>query len=218
VLLAVCAANVSAQYSIKEATTAPPGALDKGISSILREGSVQFLDESGAVQAELWFVKELAAKATPEQVKNGLTYREVPETSVLGVIEFKKQGSDYRKQKIKPGVYTLRLAYQPQDGDHMGTAPYPEFALLLAAQDDKKPALIEEVKEMHDLSTKATGTSHPGVFLLFQAKDPGATPRLQKADNPAVHWLLTYRQPVNANGQKTFLVFALTLIGVSPAA
>ena len=40
-------------------------------------------------------------------------------------------------------VYTLRLAYQPMDGDHMGTAPYSEFCLLVGAEMDTKPDLLE---------------------------------------------------------------------------
>ena len=48
---------------------------------------------------------------------------------------------------VPPGVYTLRLGYQPQDGDHMGTAPHSEFCLACPAAEDngaatgkKKPA------------------------------------------------------------------------------
>ena len=32
---------------------------------------------------------------------------------------------------------------QPMDGDHMGTAPYNEFCLLIPADKDKKPDLLD---------------------------------------------------------------------------
>jgi len=51
-----------------------------------------------------------------------------PRTTLLGALRVHKTEIDYRKQKLKEGVYTLRLAYQPADGDHMGTAPNAEFA------------------------------------------------------------------------------------------
>src|SRR6202011_5762709 len=92
---------------------------------------------------EVWFRKELPVKATAEQLKNGLTYREVEESTVFGTIRYEQEASDYRKQKIKPGVYTMRLGFQPMDGDHMGTAPYGEFCLLVAAKADEKPDVMD---------------------------------------------------------------------------
>jgi hypothetical protein len=203
-------------YSIKEAKTAPPKEVDKAIIATLAERSIQLLGAKGDMLAELWFPKEIAAKATPEQVKAGLTYRELPETVLLGVVRFVEQSSDYRGQKIKPGVYTMRLAFQPMNGDHMGTAPYNEFALLVPVDDDKKPDPFKEPKELQDLSQKASGTTHPAVYLLFPGKDPGAAPKL--VSQPGGHWVLNVKQEVKADGKKTTIVIGLTLIGKSASA
>ena len=46
---------------------------------------------------------------------------------MVGAVQFPEVWKDYRKQKIKAGVYTLRIGVQPEDGDHMGTAPFNEF-------------------------------------------------------------------------------------------
>src|SRR5205807_6737297 len=100
------------------------------IAKLLTDRSIQLLDQKGTPLCELWFRKEVPAKATPEQIKNGLTYRELDETTLLGAIRIDQLMTDYRKQKIKPGVYTLRLGFQPMDGDHMGTAPYNELGLV----------------------------------------------------------------------------------------
>ena len=114
----------------------------------------------------LWFRKEIPVKATAEQVKNGLTYREIPEGSLIGLAKFEKVFIDYRKQAIPAGTYTLRIAVQPDTGDHRDTAPHADFVLLTPVADDK----ILEVPELKDLvkrSLKSTGGDHPGVMLLY---------------------------------------------------
>src|SRR5262245_39588064 len=163
VLLVLAAPGWSAPaYSAKTvADAAPPKEVQEPIRKLLKNECVQLLDGKGTLMAELWFRKEVPAKATEAQMKNGLTYREVPQSTVLGVMRVPKAIFDYRKQKVKEGVYTLRLALQPMDGDHMGTAPYNDFCLASPAGEDKKPDLLE-VKSLHELSAKTTD-AHPSV-------------------------------------------------------
>src|SRR5204862_2362470 len=139
--------------------------------------SVQLLDDSGQLVCEVWVRKELPADATAEQIKNGLTYREVKQTEILGAIRFPQDGRDYRKQKVKAGVYTLRLGFQPQDGDHMGTAPHPEFLLLTAAKLDTKPATMP-IKTLIERSAASIDTAHPAVLLLFPNANAPENPEL----------------------------------------
>jgi hypothetical protein len=214
-LVAAWPAVAAAQYTVKEAETAPPKQLDKAVSDLLGPKSVQFLNKDELV-AEVWFRKEVPVTATPQQLEKGLTYEQIPETTLMGAIRIDKTVTDYRKQKIKPGVYTLRLGVQPMDGDHMGTAPDPYFFLVSPAAEDKKPGLIKDPKDLQDLSTKATGGSHPGVFLLVPVKDPGAEGKLVKM--PGDNWVLEKRLDATAKGQKGPLVIGLTLVGVSSAA
>jgi hypothetical protein len=129
----------------------------------------------------------------------------------LGVLRVNQQIGDYRQQKIKPGVYTLRLAFQPMDGDHMGTAPYNEFCLVVPAKRDDKPQPFADPKELHEKSTRATGTSHPGVFLLFPNPKPADKPQLVDKGNDT--WVLFAKEEADANGTKAPLGIALTLIG-----
>lgn len=199
------------KYSIKLAATPIPKELAEGIAKLMSDRSVQLLDDKGKLMAELWLRKEVPAIATPAQLKNGLTYRELEETTLVGAMRIDQQMLDYRKQKIKPGVYTLRVAYQPQDGDHMGTAPYTEFGLLSPAAEDKNPGPHKEAKELHEVSTKATGTSHPGVLLLFPNEKPKDTPEL--VSKPNGHWVLNFKVEVNVKDQKTTLGMGLNLIG-----
>jgi hypothetical protein len=204
-------------YSVKEAKTPPPEGLKEEIAKALGERSYQFVDEKGNLLCELWFRKEVPAKATPEQVKNGLTYRELPEGSLLGVVSFAKGASDYKKQKIKAGVYTLRLGFQPENGDHMGTAPYNEFCLLTPAADDKALAPLS-AKDLQESSTKASGTAHPSVLLLFpiSAKEAGAGAKV--VDKGDGHFVLTLKLELKVGDQKVDFGIGLTLIGVSAGA
>jgi hypothetical protein len=125
-----------------------------------------------------------------------------------------KPAFDYRKQKLKPGVYTLRLAMQPQDGDHMGTAPYSEFCVVSPAADDTKPDLLE-VKALNELSAKST-ESHPAVLLLFPGTGAAAEPKL--VNKGMGHWVLLFQLPAAAAGQKATLPVGLTLVGASASA
>jgi hypothetical protein len=209
-------AGANAGYTIKQAQTPPPKEVHEPIRQLLGDQSVQLLDDKGKVLCEVWFRKEVAVKATPDQVKNGLTYRELDESTVLGAIRFDQPTTDYRKQKVKPGVYTLRLGFQPMDGDHMGTAPYSDFCLIIPARLDQKPDLLD-TKALQELSAKAIGASHPGVFLLYPNEKPEVAPKLvDKGDNT---WVLNLAEPVSVGGKKAMagLGLGLTLVGHTTA-
>ena len=202
-------------YSIKSVEKTPaPNEVQEPIRKLLGEHCVQLLDAKGELLAEVWFRNDVPVKATEAQIQNGLTYAEVPESTILGAIRFPRQITDYRKQKIPAGVYTLRLANQPMDGDHMGTAPYSEFLLLSPAAEDKTPNTME-AKKLQELSGKTT-SGHPGVLLLFPGKGAAAEPKLEKKEEN--HWVLLFLQEVKIGDKKATLPIGLTLIGASSSA
>lgn len=214
--LAIAPAVLAAPaYSIKATEADPPKQLSDAVRKLLTKSCVQLLDDKESVLIELWLVKEVPAKATDAQIKNGLGYREVPSSTVVGAVRVAKTTLDYKKQKVPAGVYTLRLGIQPEDGDHMGTAPYNEFCLLCPAAEDKKPDLLE-VKELRELSAKTTD-NHPGVFVLFPGdKDAGDKPKL--VSKPGGHWVMFVNVPVKVGDKKAVLPFGLNLIGSSSSA
>ena len=216
VLLLFASAGWSApSYAVKTIADAPPPKeVQEPIRKLLKNECVQLLDAKGTLLAELWFRKEVPVTATEAQVKNGLTYREVAQATVLGVIRVPKTLFDYRKQKVKEGVYTLRLALQPMDGDHMGTAPYNDFCLVSPASEDKKPDLLE-TKSLHELSSKTTD-AHPSVLVLFPGAGAGAAPKL--VDKGEGHWVLMLQLDAKAGGNKAKLDLGLTLVGTSSSA
>lgn len=202
-------------YTLKVADLEPPKELKPDIRSQLLPKAYQIFDSAGKLFCEVWLVKSAVVKATSTQVQNGLTYQEVPPTTLLGAVRFPEDIQDYRKQDVKAGVYTLRFATQPQDGDHMGTAPHPEFCLLVSAELDEKPGPME-VKHLHDVSARSLEGGHPGVLLLFPNRKPNEEPRM--ADHGMGHWALHATVTVEVDGKKVPLGIALNLIGHSSAA
>ena len=160
----------------------------------------------------LWFRKEIPVKATAEQVKNGLTYREIPEGSLIGLAKFEKVFIDYRKQAIPAGTYTLRIAVQPDTGDHRDTAPHADFVLLTPVADDK----ILEVPELKDLvkrSLKSTGGDHPGVMLLYPHFGKEADAKLVAKENGVR--VLQLKRVVKADAGNSALGFSIVVAGYS---
>lgn len=197
-------------FTAKPVEQEPPKELKDPVRALLGNDAVQVADGKGGVLATFWFRKEIPAQATPDQVKNGLTYREIAPTTVVAAVQFPQTWSDFRKQEIPAGVYTLRMAIQPQDGDHMGTAPYNEFVLLSQADMDVKADTME-VKALHKLSGNSTGGTHPAVLLLFPNPKPDDAPKVTSKTNGI--WVLTVKRPIVAGTEKTTLGFGLTVVG-----
>src|SRR5262249_21733815 len=154
-------------------------------------------DEKGKVLCTVWPRKAV-------ETKGELAYTAIEESTIVGVVKFPDTWIDYRKQKTKPGVYTLRLAIQPEDGDHQRTAPVNEFCLLCAADKDTKPDAMEPMA-LHELSAKSGGRKHPSIMLLFPNPKPAAVPAV--APKPNDTWVLNFRVPATAGGKKADMGF-----------
>ena len=201
------------KYTVKTEDAPPPDELSAPVRALLDTKALSVSDAKGKPLCTVWPRKALEAKAGADP-KAGLKYANLDETTVIGAVRFPEVWGDYRKQKIKPGVYTLRLGFQPMDGDHQGTAPFNEFCLLAPAKKDEKPAPMD-AKALHQLSAGASGGSHPGVMLLFPNPQPAAEPSVEAKPNET--WVLNFQRPVSAGGQKAVLGFSLVVVGHSIA-
>jgi hypothetical protein len=211
----IVAAPIVAEKSWEAKSTQdePPAELAEKLRIELDKAAIQVVDPSGEIVLNLWMRSTIPVQATAIQIQNGVSYREIPEGTLLGTVKFPKAFRDTRNQEIAPGVYTLRYAIQPDIGDHAGTVPHPDFALLSPAEKDTSPETIE-VKELLKRSRLATGGDHPGVMLLFPMNAKEKATKVAVKDE--VFQVLQLQRMLSLeNGEKTPLTMALTVHGHS---
>jgi hypothetical protein len=215
-LAAPALAADASKWTAKAATSEPPQEVAAPVRALLGDKAVQVVDGDGKLVCEIWFRKELPVKASPEEIEKGITYRKVEQSTLLGAVRFAQPWVDFRKQNVKPGVYTFRMGWQPEDGNHQGTAPYGEFCLLLPVADDKTPDPLP-VKKLRDLSTKSISDGdHPVVMLLVPNAKADDTPKLVGVKSHNL-WMLSWKEPIAAGDKKGSLGIGLTVFGVTTA-
>lgn len=187
----------------------PPEGIAEPIRAVLDDAALVVRDGTQEVLT-VWFRAAIPVKATAEQVKNGLTYQEIPEGELVGVIRFPEKFTDYRKQTIAAGVYTLRFALQPDIGDHTGTSPHPEFCLMCPADKDSTTARIEKEK-LIELSSLVNDGRHPAVLLLWPHHDKDNTVKIVSKGNGV--FVAQLKRAVVAGDAKTTLGFGITVAG-----
>lgn len=166
--------------------------------------------------------KELAAywvrSSVPlREVSEQPTYDLIPEGTFLGVVEIKGEDlTDFRDQKLGPGVYTLRMGLQPQDGNHMGVAPTPEFLCLVPASKDASPEPMTHDGLMK-ISKDAAGTGHPAVLFLagFLEKPEGPMPNI--STNEQSHVILNLKTQAAAGEKSVEFPIGIVIIGITAA-
>lgn len=141
---------------------AEPSASDSLKKSLEPKGyRVRLAD--GKVLCEIWMRNGVASGKNDAQ---GAVYTSLGDSALIGVITFPQQATDFRKQAIRPGSYTLRYAVHPQDGNHLGISPIRDFLLLLPLGIDQDPGAKYKFEDLNALSKKASGTNHALVISL----------------------------------------------------
>src|SRR2546429_1450435 len=203
--------NVSrpADFSVKVADKEPPGQIGESIRKILQPKAVQLLDGDTPV-FEFWFGSEVALKSKPGSADKGLG--SIQETTLLGAVSVGNGQRDYKDNEIAGGAYTLRFGLQPQDGDHLGSAEYPYFAVLIPAKNDTQLDGITSFKAMTKASGKDTASNHPVVLSLRPvSSDTGDFPKLNEP--VAEHKSVRVKVPAKAGEEKTGIAFELVYKG-----
>lgn len=121
-------------------------------------------------RAEFWVAKQLttASKDVP-----GALYPSLSNGEFVGAVDLPQGMTDFRGQAIPAGLYTLRYQLLPQDGNHLGVSPNPDFLLAIPADSDPNPAQHYLYKKLIALSGKTTAIEHPAVIALDTAAEPG---------------------------------------------
>ena len=204
----LCAAAPVLTAKVEKVT--PPDTLTEPVRKVLDEQALVVRDGTAEVMT-VWFRTAIPVNATAEQVKNGLTYQEIPEGALVGAIRFPAKFTDFRKQEIAAGVYTLRFAVQPDIGDHTGTAPHPDFCLISPADKDTTAEPVDK-KKLIEISSLVNEGRHPAVLLLWPhaGKDVG----VKVVNKGGGVYVATVTRAVAAGDRKTTLGFAVTVAGV----
>lgn len=148
------------QYKVESTGAAP------AMADVMDTAGAKVTDAKGKVICEIWMRR--AIPTGPKSAEAAVTLPEVAHGTLMGVVSFPAAYSDRRGQSIKPGVYTLRYSYYPQNGDHQGVAPQRDFLLLTPAEADKDANAKPTFKELTEMSKKASGTPHPCVFSFWK--------------------------------------------------
>ena len=164
-LTAVCA---FAQYKL-ESAGAPPSEVAPGIRAALQKDGAKITGANGTV-CEVGLRTQVPTAANSEQT---VSFTDIAQGTLIGVIRFPVKGTDRRGQAIQPGVYTLRLSFYPADGAHQGVSQTRDFLLLSPAASDTDPAATPAFEQLVAMSKKASGVPHPAVLNCWKPDAPG---------------------------------------------
>jgi len=212
-LCTVAAGLASASdYTLTVADKEPPADLAPEVREALAPKAYQVAGPDGAVY-EFWFVPSLTSKANGPTAKE--TLLGVEEISVFGAVAVTDaEPHDFRDDPIDPGLFVLRMALQPKDGNHLGTAPYDTFAIMIPNARDGQLKERPDHDTMVELAQEGTIAEHPPILSLqpFE-KLEGETPRIEL--NEEHEWEFLYLTfPIDAAGTKGELKVGLVVHGV----
>lgn len=204
--------NASAQnYKAEALNEGPPKELAAPIQAALSQTGIRVTGPSGPV-CDLWLGKVVPGKANAPQTL-GVVFPQLAQGTLIGAIRLPNSTKDYRKQLIKAGVYTLRYALVPENGNHMGVAPQRDFVLASPAAADQDAATFT-LDQTLALSRKATGSNHPSVWSLASPEDqPKSLPSVFHLDDGDL-WLVEFSVPVAGSP----VPMALVVVGSAPEA
>jgi len=165
VTLFLCCAAASGQYQSASAG-APPAEAGPAMRESLQKDGIK-ITSGGTPYAELWF--RTAKPAGGSGSEDNATLSGIAIGAFVGLIRFDGPGADRRGQQIKPGVYALRYALMPVNGDHQGAAPQRDFLVLTQAAEDQDPKATPKFDDLISMSRRASGTPHPAVLSFWKA-------------------------------------------------
>jgi hypothetical protein len=195
----------------KADTVAAPNAsaVPKALLDMLDPQGARLVNDKGATVGEVWLVKgaALSQGGSSDAVCPGLGVGEL-----VGLLHYPSPGGDFRGQNIKAGFYTLRYAHMPQDGNHMGANPYPDFLVLSPVGADTAIDKALEFADLMKLSKLASGTVHPAVLSLIPVGSGARFPSAARSDQG--YWVLQMSLASKGGGSQPV---AVVLVGQTSA-
>ncbi len=188
VLLLLVSPCLAGGPKVERLEAPPPESVPEKIRTTL-EGQAYAVTLNGQELAHFWLLESL-----PEGAPGGgygLNFANIPYGAPLGAVKLLEEWKDYKDLPVPAGVYTLRYAHQPADGNHTGVSFYRDFLLLVPAGSDPGSEGEMEIDPLNALSKMSTGTVHPGVMAVFPIWDGVETTSVVK--NEMEQWTLAWK-------------------------
>jgi hypothetical protein len=200
------------EYTLASAESAPEGLSEAIAAQIAPQGYA--IGGPKRAYATLWLVKSASVPAE-FQATSAVKYP-FATGQLLGVLSIPKRAEfqDFRGNALEAGTYTLRYGRQPMDGNHIGTSDLADFLVAIPAEKDEDPAVIAEPQRLAELSSAASGTTHPAILSLqpvVEAPDAAALTH----DEEREFWILQVNAPVMRGAKADKLPLRLIVVGVS---
>ena len=181
--------------TVTTASVAIPPELAAPVGAVLAPEVVTIT--AGTAKLEFWWVRSLTLKAGAKTP----AWSHVADGTLVGALRLTSAWTDIRGYTVRPGVYTLRFALQPQNGDHMGISPNREFLLPGPASDDSSTDSVGYDGAVL-LARKTSRRAHPAAISL---DPPAATAApLSTATNDLGHQIVIVNVATSAGAPLTF--------------
>ncbi len=176
----------AADLTVEPFEAAPAEGVSDSIVAVLDKNGFRVL-KSGEVVAEFWLRPELPL-LEQASTELGVGFGQLEEGTLIGLVHYPLDWSDYKDNRVVAGVYTLRYGVQPADGNHMGVSLYRDFLLLTPAASDTEADLKYSHDELAEHSSKASEGQHPAALSLFPVYDEISEPKLMR--NEMDQWMV----------------------------
>lgn len=205
------ATAVAADYRVEKLSEAAPA---EGLSDEIRDqlapAGYKVIKGTSRTFVDFWPAKKWAAKA--DFAPSNTVLYPFAFGELFGVIRYKSKGTDFRGQEIPSGVYTVRYALQPEDGNHIGTSDTRDFLLLLPIEADTSAAPVAK-EELFKHSAEVVGTPHPAMLALQKANDSvEAMPAIEHDEERELYSLL-FQGTSEADGKSAELPVQMVVVG-----
>ncbi|HEY6290690.1 MAG TPA: hypothetical protein VI455_03890 [Terriglobia bacterium] len=168
-VLALSAASQAQDFTIEPSPALSSLNVPSTLADLLDQGGSRLVRNTNRGKspiADVWLVKTVPAAKAVDSSPDVL-FNNIQVGTLVGLLQFlSPDAEDARDQKLKPGLYTMRYAQIPQDGNHMGVSQYRDFLLLSPLSADTQVDKVLSFDDLVTLSRKAAGTGHPAVMSL----------------------------------------------------
>lgn len=215
-IVLVCATLSSAadEYRAEALDAAPPSeGVAPAILEQLQPKGIKVVQGPSKLICEIWPCKSW--KLTPD-FKPSLTVQYPFEMGqLIGLVRFARKTNDFRGQQIPKGVYTLRYAHQPVDGNHVGTSDTRDFLLMLKIADDTTVDPLEK-KDLFKRSAKSANSTHPAMLTLLQAPEASVDlPAMEHVESREL-WAVKFTSQGTAGDKEGSQGISLVVVGRAP--